>query len=88
MTYEILQDIPAPAATKSSGRTAKYPFATLEPGQCFFVPLSDFERAENAVENVRAAAGAWRRRAKLDVKMVVAYANNPAGVPSVGVWKS
>jgi hypothetical protein len=40
---EIKKGVPVPVGVKSGpGRRRKYPFALMEPGDCVFIPTSEF----------------------------------------------
>jgi len=86
MKYPIQTVKPPEPPSRNVGRRPKYPFAELKAGKCFFVPLSDFDQPVNAAVNLRAAAGAWKRRTGSKLNLRVAATKDPNGVPSVGVW--
>lgn len=87
MTYEILKNAPPPAA-KSAGRDGKYPFAQMDCGDAFYVPIDAIEPAEATVLRVRGAAGAWSLRNKtLGVRFRVLKVPHPeTGADCIGVY--
>lgn len=45
MSYEILKDIPMPGRRSVGGRESKYPFADMEVGDSFIVPVEEGRKA-------------------------------------------
>lgn len=89
--YELHVNIPAPAPKPrpaAPGKPAKYPFATMEAGDSFFAPLTDFKKPEKAEEALRSRATGWSRDHK-DAKVtfrVAAHKHPETGVDCIGCW--
>lgn len=88
MTYEIYSDIAIPAAKAKVGAVAKYPLATLEVNQSFFVEIKEGDDAEKTASRMLSATTNFRKKFPLR-GYVIAATNHPAtGIEVVGVWRT
>lgn len=77
---KIHADRPIPKAI--TGRPAIYPFAQLQSGESFDVPINFGETPKTAAARVRSAAASWRaRNARGKISFVVR-----ASTECVSVW--
>jgi hypothetical protein len=62
MPYVLETGFPLPAAALVPKRktNTKYPFAQMEPGDCFLVPIEDAKKARHAVKKWADRHPGWR----------------------------
>lgn len=79
--YPIRHDIPMPVAAPprggpkvGSGRPAEYPFAAMQPGDCFLAPRDrgvDSKHCDNRANIIRACAASFNRRTGNEWRWIV-----------------
>jgi hypothetical protein len=75
--FEVRKDIPMPVATREGfAKPSKYPFATMEVGDMFFVPA-----AKKSFSSLTSAAGKRLGR-KFSTRAV-----SENGVEGIGCWR-
>lgn len=76
--FEIQKNIPQPVATRVGfARASKYPFATMDVGDMFFVP-----GAKKSFSSLVSAAGR-----RLSVKFSTRRITDDAGTAGMGCWR-
>lgn len=78
---DIESDIPIPQ--RQNGRTAKYPFSQMKPGDSFAVPVGS-EKPKTVINRLNTAAHGWRRRNQPEARFTVAYEEQTG---KVRIWK-
>jgi hypothetical protein len=73
--------------SRISGRTSKYPFAELKPGQCFLE--TDVVDAKKVAARLTSAVGMYRSKVGADApKFSVRIRKQDDGTDAVGVWRA
>lgn len=81
MAFEILEGLDIPVGARSP-RGSKYPFAKLEVGQAFVIPVD--ETPNKGVASIRAAAYSFKRVNQIDHKFLIRQMEDG----SIGVWRT
>ena len=87
MTYEIYSDIAIPAAKVKVGAVAKYPLATLEVNQAFFVEVEEGNTLEKTASRMLSATTNFRKKFPLRAYQIAATNHPATGLAVVGVWR-
>lgn len=88
MTYEIYSDIAIPASKAKVGAVAKYPLATLEVNQSFFVEIKEGDDAEKTVSRMLSATTNFRKKFPLRAYHMAATNHPATGLAVVAVWRT
>lgn len=76
--FKIDSGIPAPEGTP--GRALRYPFASMLPGQSFFMPVLEGEDISKRMRACHNAAKSWALRQRNDAEFKVAEEHTDGNV--------